>query len=161
MHAPANGSEARANTTPDANFTFTIARAGSRAQAATTYFAVPEPKLETWNFTWFEGEANFTDISSRLLKLLDLFARDASKPSLVRVAAKAYRNVVLTDPGEYTATLRYYNGSTTVANWLVRDVPAKRRAKNLILFIGDGMTTNMITGKYINCSPSIINLADM
>jgi hypothetical protein len=153
VHAPVNGSEARANTTPDGNFTFTIARAGGRAQAATAYFAVPEPRLETWNFTWFEGEANAPDISSRLLKLLDLFARDARRPSLVRVAAKAYRNVVLTDPGEYTATLRYYNGSTTVANWLVRDVPAKRRAKNLILFIGDGMTTNMITGKHMICSP--------
>jgi hypothetical protein len=76
----------------------------------------------------------------------DLFARDAGRPSLVRVAAKAYRNVVLTEPGEYKATLKYYNGSTTVANWVVRDIAQKRRAKNLILFIGDGMTTNMITG---------------
>jgi alkaline phosphatase len=63
------------------------------------------------------------------------------------VAAKAYRNVALSEPGEYTATLTYYNGSTTVANWLVRDIPSTRRAKNLVLFIGDGMTTNMITGK--------------
>ena len=62
------------------------------------------------------------------------------------MAAKAYRNVVLTEPGEYTATLQYYNGSTTVANWLVRDIRPKRKAKNLILFIGDGMTTAMITG---------------
>jgi alkaline phosphatase len=79
----------------------------------------------------------------------------------VRVAAKAYRNVVLTEPGEYTATLRYYNGSTTVANWLVRDVPAKRRAKNLILFIGDGMTTNMITGKHRIYLTRITSLPDM
>ncbi|ERF72441.1 hypothetical protein EPUS_06070 [Endocarpon pusillum Z07020] len=129
VHAPVNGSEARANTTPDSNFTFTIARAGAQAQSATTYFSVAEPRLETWNFTWFE----------------DLFAQDAGRPSLVRVAAKAYRNVVLTEPGEYTATLMYYNGSTTVANWRVRDIPPRRTAKNLVLFIGDGMTTNMIT----------------
>lgn len=63
------------------------------------------------------------------------------------MAAKAYRNVVLTDPGEYTVTLNYYNGSSTVANWVVRDIPRRRGAKNLILFIGDGMTTNMITGE--------------
>lgn len=84
---------------------------------------------------------------SQLTKGTDLFAQDAGRPSLVRVAAKAYRNVVLTEPGQYTATLRYYNGSTTVANWQVRDIPPKRRAKNLVLFIGDGMTTNMITGE--------------
>lgn len=63
------------------------------------------------------------------------------------MASKAYRNVVLTEPGEYAATLSYYNGSTTVANWLVRDIAPARKAKNLILFIGDGMTTNMITGE--------------
>lgn len=56
VHAPVNGSEARANTTPDSNFTFTIARAGAQAQSATTYFSVAEPRLETWNFTWFEGQ---------------------------------------------------------------------------------------------------------
>ncbi len=63
------------------------------------------------------------------------------------MAAKAYRNVALAEPGEYTATLKYYNGSSTVANWLVRDIPSKRRAKNVVMFIGDGMTTNMITGE--------------
>lgn len=88
----------------------------------------------------------FPSSQSGKLTGLDLFARDARRPSLVRVAAKAYRNVVLTEPGEYTATLTYYNGSTTVATWLVRDIPPHRRAKNLILFVGDGMTTNMITG---------------
>jgi alkaline phosphatase len=46
---------------------------------------------------------------------------------------------------EYTATLNYNNGSTTKATWLVRDLAEVRKAKNVILFIGDGMTTNMIT----------------
>ena len=42
-------------------------------------------------------------------------------------------------------TLNYNNNSKTVANWLVRDIKPQRRAKNIILFVGDGMTTNMIT----------------
>ena len=75
----------------------------------------------------------------------DLFARDADAPSLVNVAAKAYRRVALYEPGEYVATLSYYDGSTTTANWLVRDLVSERKAKNILLFIGDGMTTNMIT----------------
>jgi alkaline phosphatase len=75
----------------------------------------------------------------------DLFARDAKTPSLVDVRAKAYRRLALYEPGEYTATLHYNNGSTTSATWLVRDLAEERKAKNIILFIGDGMTTNMIT----------------
>ena len=75
----------------------------------------------------------------------DLFAKDADAPSLVNVAAKAYRRVALYEPGEYVATLTYYDGSTTTANWLVRDLATERRTKNILLFIGDGMTTNMIT----------------
>lgn len=85
--------------------------------------------MERWNFTWYE----------------DLFAQDAKTPSVVRVAAKAYRRVALYEPGEYIATMSYYNGSTTVANWIVRPLSEQKRAKNVILFIGDGMTTNMIT----------------
>jgi alkaline phosphatase len=75
----------------------------------------------------------------------DLFARDAKKPTLVNVASKAYRRVALYEPGEYIATLNYNNGSKTEATWLVRDLAEERKAKNIILFIGDGMTTNMIT----------------
>lgn len=59
--------------------------------------------------------------------------------------AKAYRRLALYEPGEYTATLNYNNGSHTKATWTVRDLAEERKAKNIILFIGDGMTTNMIT----------------
>lgn len=52
---------------------------------------------------------------------------------------------MLYEPGEYRATLNYNNGTQTVAYWLVRSIPEVRRTKNVILFIGDGMTTNMIT----------------
>ncbi|KAF2433356.1 alkaline phosphatase [Tothia fuscella] len=128
VHAPVNGSEANGKQ-PDTAFKLTIAREKSAAVDATTYFKVDEPRLERWNFTWFE----------------DLFAKDAKTPSLVNVTSKAYRRVYLKDPGMYTATLTYNNGSKTVAHWEVRDLEKVRKAKNIILFIGDGMTTNMIT----------------
>lgn len=78
----------------------------------------------------------------------------------MNVTSKAYRRVALYKPGEYVATLKYYNGTETVANWIVRPLAEQKRAKNVILFIGkfsnikllidsnpagDGMTTNMIT----------------
>ncbi|KAJ6116662.1 hypothetical protein N7512_006387 [Penicillium capsulatum] len=128
VHSPVNGSEARVGE-PDPNFTFTISKEGAAAVSATTFFKVDEPKLERWNFTWYE----------------DLYAHDAGKPSLVNVTAKAYRRIALYEPGEYEATLTYYGNQKTVSHWLVRDIPTKRRAKNIILFIGDGMTTAMVS----------------
>lgn len=144
VHAPLNGSEANGGI-PDPNFSLTIAKAGEASQVVTSFFGIPEPALEQWNFTWYE----------------DLFAQDAHKPSVVRVTSKIYRRVALYEPGEYVATLHYYNDTQTVANWLVRPLQEQKRAKNVILFIGklakslseeivnrfrgDGMTTNMIT----------------
>ncbi|KAF2021605.1 alkaline phosphatase-like protein [Aaosphaeria arxii CBS 175.79] len=128
VHAPKNGSEA-IGLPPDEKFTFTIARGNETAKPVTEFFKLEEPKLEKWNFTWYE----------------DLFAKDAKQPSVVDVTSKAYRRVALYEPGEYTATLSYNNGSTTTATWLVRDLVEERKAKNIIFFIGDGMTTNMIT----------------
>lgn len=134
IHAPLNGSEAVPGyTEPDPNFDLTIEREGDSAQPVTQYFNITEPELERWNFTWYE----------------DLFAKAAETPSLVRVASKAYRRVALYQPGQYIVTLNYANGSTTYANWTVRDIQPERRAKNLVLFIGDGMTTNMVSGRYI------------
>ncbi|KAI9804282.1 MAG: hypothetical protein M1833_007089 [Piccolia ochrophora] len=129
VHAPTNGSEAAHDGTPDEQFTLDIAKGSSTGQSASNFFKLEEPELETWNFSWYE----------------DLFAKDDDRPSVVNVAAKAYRRVALYEPGDYTATLSYYNGSTTTANWLVRPLAEERRAKNVVLFIGDGMTTNMIT----------------
>lgn len=54
VHAPVNGSEANGGI-PDEKFTFTIGKKGAAAQNAATFFKVEEPKLEKWNFTWFEG----------------------------------------------------------------------------------------------------------
>lgn len=123
MHAPVNGSEKNAKYPfPDEAFQFTVNKKGAAATDAASYFQVQEPALERWNFTWFE----------------DLFARDAKTPSLVNVTAKAYRRVALYEPGEYEATLTYYDGQKTVANWLVRDMAEVRKAKNVLFFIGDG-----------------------
>lgn len=116
VHAPVNGSEANGGI-PDTAFTFTVQKNGSAAQNAATYFKISEPALETWNFTWYE----------------DLFAQDRKQPSVVRVAAKAYRRVALYEPGEYTAVLSYYNGTTTTANWIVRPLSEQKKAKNVIL----------------------------
>jgi len=79
--------------------------------------------------------------------------RDAGTPSLVQVTSKAYRRVALHEPGLYEATLTYYNGSTTKATWEVRSMTEVRKTKNVLLFIGDGMTTNMITVRTLRRAP--------
>lgn len=119
VHAPVNGSEANGGV-PDANFAFTIAKKDGAAQPASTFFKVAEPALERWNFTWYE----------------DLFAQETKKPSVVRVTSKVYRRVALYEAGDYVATLTYYNGTKTTANWLVRPLQQQKKAKNVILFIG-------------------------
>ncbi|PPJ55189.1 hypothetical protein CBER1_05709 [Cercospora berteroae] len=128
VHAPVNGSEAT-NGIPDEDFTLTISKDGGEARPVTEYFELEEPEIEKWDFSWYE----------------DLFALDAETPSAVNVASKAWRRVALYEPGEYTAVLTYNNGTNTTANWLVRDIEQVRKTKNILLFIGDGMTTNMVT----------------
>lgn len=64
---------------------------------------------------------------------------------MVNVAAKAYRRVALYQAGTYTATLTYNDGTNTTAQWLVRDLETERQTKNIVLFVGDGMSTNMIS----------------
>ncbi|KAK1237655.1 hypothetical protein MKX07_006783 [Trichoderma sp. CBMAI-0711] len=129
VHAPVNGSEAAHNGKPDDKFKVTIAKDGGKAKDFAQAFGVQEPAIERWTFSWYE----------------DLFAQDAHRPSVVNVASKAYRKIALYEPGTYTVTLSYYNGEKTTATWVVRDLHTKKRAKNVIFFIGDGMTTNMIT----------------
>jgi hypothetical protein len=52
------------------------------------------------------------------------------------VTSKIYRRVALYEPGDYVAILNYYNGTKTVANWVVRPLKQQKKAKNVILFIG-------------------------
>ncbi|KAH0595248.1 hypothetical protein MHUMG1_06997 [Metarhizium humberi] len=129
VHAPVNGSEAAHDGKPDEKFKVTIAKDGKEAKDITNFFGVKEPELEKWTFKWYE----------------DLFAEDKKTPSVVNVASKAYRKLSLDEPGKYTVTLQYYGGEKTTAEWVVRPIVKKRKAKNVIFFIGDGMTTNMIT----------------
>jgi polysaccharide deacetylase 2 family uncharacterized protein YibQ len=121
VHAPVNGSEAFNGGVPDERFTATIAKEGGAAKSIAEYFKLTEPALQKWNFTWFE----------------DLFAQDAKNATRVNVASKIYRRVALYEPGKYTVTLNYYNGSkTTAANWTVRPLAETKKAKNVIFFIG-------------------------
>lgn len=129
VHAPVNGSEAAHDGKPDEKFKVTIAKDGKEAKEITNFFGVKEPELEKWTFKWYE----------------DLFAEDKKTPSIVNVASKAYRKLSLDEPGKYTVTLQYYGGEKTTAEWVVRPIVKKRKAKNVIFFIGDGMTTNMVS----------------
>ncbi|KAL2889111.1 Alkaline phosphatase [Ceratocystis lukuohia] len=140
VHAPENGSEAFNNGVPDHAFTTTIRKVGEEvARPISEFFPVDEPELETWQFGWHE----------------DLFAKDAKSKSIVNVASRIYRRIRINEPGRYEVTLTYYNGETTVANWEVRPISNERKAKNVILFIGDGMTTNMITAARMLAHKSI------
>lgn len=120
IHAPVNGSEAFNAGKPDEKFTVTIAKEGGKPKSIAQFFNVPEPELEKWDFHWYE----------------DLFAQDAHTPSFVNVAAKIYRKLAIYEPGNYVVTLSYYGGKTTTANWVVRPLDTRKKAKNVILFIG-------------------------
>lgn len=49
------------------------------------------------------------------------------------------------DPGEYELKLKYNNGMEGTATWEVLPLSKKKLAKNVILFIGDGMAPGMTT----------------
>lgn len=135
VHAPKNGSEAFNNGVPDEKFTATITKdgggpRGSKPKSITDFFKLKgadEPKLEKWTFSWYE----------------DLFAEDAKTPSVVNVASKVYRRVALYEPGTYTVTLNYYSGKTTTAKWTVRPLATRKKAKNVIFFIGEYGTMSL------------------
>ena len=75
-----------------------------------------------------------------------MFAQDAKTPSAVNVASKAYRSLSLSEPGEYTATLKYWD-QETVARWTVREPCDHPIVKNVILFIGDGMPQSAVSSR--------------
>lgn len=122
VHAPLNGSEANKvpYESPDENFTFTVQKEGGSAVPVTEFFSLDEVDVERWNFTYYET----------------LYAQSEDSPTVIDVAAKAYRKVALYEPGNYIATLNYYGDRQTVANWTVREGSSERKAKNTIMFIG-------------------------
>ncbi|KAF8638298.1 hypothetical protein AX17_002318 [Amanita inopinata Kibby_2008] len=140
VHAPVNGSEAFNGGVPDEKFTFCVQREGEGpCQDAAKFFDVQEPELEKWTFSYYE----------------DLFAKDADSPTVVNVASKAYRALSLDQVGSYISVLKYNNGSQTVANWVVREPAKQRQAKNVLFFIGDGMTQAMISAARLIAHKSI------
>ncbi len=111
-------------------FSFSISNNNGYSADVTSFFEIEQSPLEHWNFTYFE----------------DLFQQDAKTPVHVNVAAKAYRQVALYEPGNYTATLSYYGNQQTVAEWEVVAPATKPKTKNVILFIGDGMPQSAVSG---------------
>jgi hypothetical protein len=140
VHAPVNGSEAFNAGVPDSNFSLHISNSKGYTALVTDFFQTPDPALENWNFTWYE----------------DLFAQDAKTPTAVNVASKAYRSLSLSEPGEYTATLKYWDQETG-ARWRVHEPCEKPMVKNVILFIGDGMPQSAVSwvvgSKFVSVKP--------
>lgn len=129
VQAPLNGSSPFNGGVPSPSFKLEIGGDGGAVSEISQFYGIADPKVESYNFTYFE----------------DLFAKDAKKPTLVNVLAKSYRHVTLYNPGKYTLRLSYNGGSETIAHWEVKPLATCKKAKNMILFIGDGMTTSMVT----------------
>ncbi|GAA5944718.1 alkaline phosphatase [Sporobolomyces koalae] len=130
VQAPVNGSSPYNNGVPDSDFAVTISRKDdcSDAKPLSEYYH-QKPTVNSYNFTYFE----------------DLFYKDNNTATLVNVVSHDYRHVALYDPGDYYVKLKYNGGMETVAKWTVLPVAQKRKAKNVILMIGDGMAPSMIT----------------
>ncbi|GAA5829576.1 hypothetical protein JCM5353_006791 [Sporobolomyces roseus] len=131
VQAPVNGSRPYNNGTPSPDFSIVIGRKedGSDAKSVSEYFKLDEPAVDSYNFTYYE----------------DLFYQDNKTATLVNVLAQDWRHVALYEPGDYFVKLTYNNGMENVAKWNVLEIPKKRKAKNVILMIGDGMAPTMVT----------------
>ncbi|KAK4702536.1 phosphatidate phosphatase LPIN, partial [Phenoliferia sp. Uapishka_3] len=139
IQAPLNGSAPFNRGVPSPNFTLEIFGDGGYPLEISQFYQIKDPAVEAYNFTYFE----------------DLFAKDAQTPTLVNVLAKSYRHVTLYNPGKYTLKLSYNGGMETLAHWEVKPLAEARVAKNVILFIGDGMTSSMITAARMLAHKSI------
>ncbi|TPX31309.1 alkaline phosphatase [Synchytrium microbalum] len=82
---------------------------------------------DSWNFTYYA----------------DGVAKYYGKSTTVGVNRQAFRNVVLNKPGTYSWTISA-NGIGYTGSWIVRSY-TDRKAKNVLLFIGDGMAPSMIS----------------
>ncbi|BGP13933.1 hypothetical protein JCM10213v2_001871 [Rhodosporidiobolus nylandii] len=130
VHAPLNGSQAFNDGVPHEDFALYIKGKGaSEMQEISQFYNIVDPATSRYNFTYFE----------------DLFAEKAGTPTLVNVLAKDYRHATLYNPGEYSLMLKYNGNMQTLAHWEVKPLAEKRLAKNVILFIGDGMAPSMVS----------------
>ncbi|KAF9997250.1 hypothetical protein BGZ80_007050, partial [Entomortierella chlamydospora] len=131
---------------PNPNYTLTIEKVSKKSKAVdfTKFSKVTPDKNEAWDFTYYKD-------ASAYWKAQD---GDKSAATTVHAASTAWRKVQIKEPGTYKAVLKYNNGKTTEAVWTVHPVK-KRKAKNVILFIGDGMTTAMISAARLISKPHI------
>ena len=97
---------------------------------------------EAWDFTYTKDAAAYWKFQDG----------DKTARTNVHVASTAWRKVQINEPGTYKVVLKYNNGKKTEAIWTVNPTH-KRKAKNVILFIGDGMTTAMITAARLISKP--------
>ncbi|KAF9363319.1 hypothetical protein BGX34_004394 [Mortierella sp. NVP85] len=97
---------------------------------------------ESWDFTYYKD-------ASAYWKAQD---GDTTAATPVHVASTAWRSVAIKEPGTYKVVLTYNDGKKTEAIWTVNPV-SRRKAKNVLLFIGDGMTTAMITAARLISQP--------
>ncbi|ORX99243.1 alkaline phosphatase-like protein [Basidiobolus meristosporus CBS 931.73] len=112
------------------------------------YLRLEPAPLESWNFTYFQDAAHFWKGQGGAVENADHThnggVSSASTP--VNVVSKVWRRASFRHSGDFKVTVKYNNGEKTEALWKVRKSQFKKRiAKNAIFFIGDGMTTPMIS----------------
>ncbi|CDZ97713.1 alkaline phosphatase [Phaffia rhodozyma] len=130
VQAPVNGSQAYKNGVPSPDFTLQISKDGGEWTEVTQAMQIADPEPKSYSFSYYE----------------DLFMSQAKNATVVNVISKSYRHIALYEPGHYQVKLTYNDGAVTNANWNVLPLSEKgRMAKNVILFIGDGMTQSMLT----------------
>ena len=131
---------------PNTDYSLTIQKLTKHGKALdfSKWTKVKPNAQESWDFTYNKDAAAYWKTKEG--------DKNASTP--VHVASTAWRKVQIKEPGTYKVILKYNNGKTTEAIWTVNPV-SKRKAKNVILFIGDGMTTAMITAARLISQPHI------
>jgi len=94
------------------------------------------------------GDAKVTINGGDPAKLFGKAPTFIDKEPKVEASALILRDVALTKPGRYEVVASDGTNSKTVV-WEVYDTPAKPKAKNVILFIGDGMSVGHRTAARI------------
>ncbi|KAF9109365.1 hypothetical protein BGX27_007695 [Mortierella sp. AM989] len=119
-------------------------RGKAKAVDFTKWSKVAPSASEAWDFTYFKDAAAYWKDQDG----------DKAASTPVHVASTAWRKVQIKEPGTYKVVLKYNDGKKTEAIWTVNPVK-KRKAKNVILFVGDGMSTAMITAARLISQPHV------
>ncbi|GAA5888058.1 hypothetical protein JCM6882_000266 [Rhodosporidiobolus microsporus] len=130
VQAPVNGTQAYNGGVPAEDFALYIRGKGAaEMQELSQFYQIEQPETERYNFTYYE----------------DYYQQEADTPVLVNVLARQYPHLTLFNPGKYELLLKYNGEMSTYAEWEVKPLAEKRDAKNVILFIGDGMAPSMVS----------------